>query len=83
MTDFSYKEGEIHWKYYSIYLLKLWEKSEKFLIQEYKRRLIVRLSLSNRSNESDKVLLGIKIQFKGKLLEDMKARILIHIRIKY
>lgn len=26
MTDFSYKEGEIHWKYYSIYLLKLWEK---------------------------------------------------------
>lgn len=43
----------------------------------------MRLSLSNRSNESDKVLLGIKIQFKGKLLEDMKARILIHIRIKY
>lgn len=83
MTDFSYKEGEIHSKYYSIYLLGLWEKSEKFLIQESKRRLIVRLSLSNRSIESDKVLLGVKIQFKGKFLDDLKARILIRIRIKY
>jgi len=40
--------------------------------------LIVKLSLSNRNTDSDKVLLSVEIQFKGKLLDDLKARILLY-----
>lgn len=41
MIDFSYKESEIHLKYYSIY--QDWEKLDKFLIQKSKRMIIARL----------------------------------------
>ena len=43
--------------------------------------LIVILSLSNKNTESDKVMLGIDTQFKEKLLDDIKARILLQDKI--
>lgn len=43
--------------------------------------VILRLLLSNRDNKSGKVLLGIEIQFKGKLLHGLKAGILLHEKI--